>query len=247
VPSNFNDTTPAAPGGNVNVKWQTDGAGNDSAYVPTAVNTGGTNVQTANYTIISGDTGKNVVANDASALTFLLPAAPPSATFCVFVQNIGVGTLTLSPNGLTLDGSSSSLTILTGQGVYVSTNNTNYFTERGRPTGVIKPVVVFTAGVNTNAQILVSAALGIGVKFPATAPLSFANAKAAATASTVYTITKNGSSFATVTYAIAATTGTFTQASDSTFATSDIFEIDGPVTADATLAGVSITFVGLTT
>lgn len=34
--SNLNDTTPAAPAGGVNVKWQTDGAGNDSAYVPSS-------------------------------------------------------------------------------------------------------------------------------------------------------------------------------------------------------------------
>lgn len=32
--ANFNDTTPAAPTNGVNVKWQTDGSGNDSAYVP---------------------------------------------------------------------------------------------------------------------------------------------------------------------------------------------------------------------
>jgi hypothetical protein len=34
VPSNINSTTPAAPAGNVNVIFQTDGAGNDSGYVP---------------------------------------------------------------------------------------------------------------------------------------------------------------------------------------------------------------------
>lgn len=33
MPSNLNDTTPAAPSGSLNVKWQTDGGGNDSAYV----------------------------------------------------------------------------------------------------------------------------------------------------------------------------------------------------------------------
>src|ERR1700722_14309115 len=32
--SNFNSTTPAAPSGSVNVVFQTDGSGNDSAYVP---------------------------------------------------------------------------------------------------------------------------------------------------------------------------------------------------------------------
>ena len=35
--SNLNDTTPAAPAGAVNVKWQTDGSGNDSAYVTASV------------------------------------------------------------------------------------------------------------------------------------------------------------------------------------------------------------------
>lgn len=32
--TNFNDTTPAAPSNGVNVKWQTDGSGNNSAYIP---------------------------------------------------------------------------------------------------------------------------------------------------------------------------------------------------------------------
>ncbi len=34
--TNFNDTVPAAPAGCMNVKWQTDGSGNDSAYVAVA-------------------------------------------------------------------------------------------------------------------------------------------------------------------------------------------------------------------
>lgn len=34
--SNFNDTTPAAPAGASNVKWQKDGSGNISANVPTS-------------------------------------------------------------------------------------------------------------------------------------------------------------------------------------------------------------------
>ena len=32
TPINFSDTTPAAPAGKTNVKWQTDGSGNTSAY-----------------------------------------------------------------------------------------------------------------------------------------------------------------------------------------------------------------------
>ena len=37
---NFSDTTPAAPGSNVNVKWQTDVSGNVSAYTASGGITG---------------------------------------------------------------------------------------------------------------------------------------------------------------------------------------------------------------
>ena len=38
--TNFNDTVPAAPAGGTNVKWQTDGSGNASAYVPSSAVSG---------------------------------------------------------------------------------------------------------------------------------------------------------------------------------------------------------------
>ena len=47
------------------------------------------------------------------------------------VQNIGTGVVTISPNGLNLDGASSSLTLAQTQGLAISTDATNYFTERG--------------------------------------------------------------------------------------------------------------------
>lgn len=146
--SNFNDTTPAAPGANTNVKWQTDGAGNDSAYV-------------------------------------------------------GVG-----------------LPVAVG---------------------------VFVPGVGANAQVCAYLALTVGVKFPAGAAGSYANAKTAATASTVYTFSKNGSAFATATFAISGVIATWTQASDATFAAGDILELDGPATADASLANIGFTLAGVRT
>ena len=146
--SNFNDTTPAAPAGGANVKWQTDGSGNDSAYV-----------------------GPN------------LPIA----------------------------------------------------------------VGVFIPGVGSNAQVCLYLALTVGVKFPAGAANSYAKASVAATGSTTYTFKKNGGAFATVAFAGAGTTGTWTQASDSTFAAGDILEVDGPATADATLANIGFTLYGART
>lgn len=66
------------------------------------------------------------------ALTLTLPASPPSSTWAIFVQNYGAGTLTINPNGLQLDGSSGNITGITqGQGMYITTDGTNYFSMRG--------------------------------------------------------------------------------------------------------------------
>jgi hypothetical protein len=108
-------------------------------------------------------------------------------------------------------------------------------------------VAVFAPGVGTNSQKLARIALARAVSFPSGAANSQAKASAAATGSTVYTLTKNGTSFATVTFAASATSGTWTQASTTTFAAGDVLEIDGPGTADATLADVGITLSGTRT
>jgi hypothetical protein len=41
IPITFNDTTPAAPGTDANVNWQTDGSGNLSAHGPASGGGGG--------------------------------------------------------------------------------------------------------------------------------------------------------------------------------------------------------------
>ena len=143
--SNFNDTTPAAPTGKLNVKWQTDGSGNDSAY-------------------------------------FTAPFDVP----------------------------------------------------------------IFAPGIGSNNQKLLRVKLTRAVTFPASAPNSYAVASAASTGSPIFTFSKNGTPFATVTYAVSAT-GAFTQASDAVFAAGDLLEVDGPATADATLADVGMTLYGYRT
>ena len=104
------------------------GGGGGSAF-------NGTNIQTGSYNVLTGDNGKLVVLNSASAATFILPASPPSSTWVVLFQNEGAGTLTVSPNGLNIDGSASNLTLTTGLGVIIFTDGTNYFTERGMGAG----------------------------------------------------------------------------------------------------------------
>jgi hypothetical protein len=106
-------------------------------------------------------------------------------------------------------------------------------------------VSVFVPGLGSNNQKLIRVKLARAVTFPASATLSQADASAAATGSTTFTLKKNGSSFATVNYAASATSGTWTQASDAVFAAGDLLEIDGQATADATLADVGITLAGV--
>jgi hypothetical protein len=112
---------------------------------------------------------------------------------------------------------------------------------------VAKPfdVSAFAPGVGTASQILLRVKLARAVTFPASATLSQASASANATGSTTFTLKQNGTSFATVNFAASASVGTWTQASDAVFAAGDLLEIDGPATADATLANVGITLAGV--
>lgn len=109
-------------------------------------------------------------------------------------------------------------------------------------------VRIFNAGVGTNNQELLFLIPCRALKFPAGAAGSTSKSKTAATASTTYTFLKNGVSFATLVFGIGATTGTWTQASDATFnGTSDILEVTGPATADATLASFGFMLQGIRT
>jgi hypothetical protein len=75
------------------------------------------------------------------------------------------------------------------------------------------------------------------------------SAKTTATASTTWSVNKNGSSIGTIVWAGAATTPTFTTTSGAvqTFVAGDILTITGPATADTTLANWGVTLVGTRT
>ena len=92
---------------------------------------GGVNSQTSSYAALSTDNGKMIVLNKATAITLTLPSTPPVPTWTIFVQNIGAGTATVSPNGLDINGSASSLTLTTGQGMTILTDGSNYFASLG--------------------------------------------------------------------------------------------------------------------
>lgn len=87
---------------------------------------GGTNKQTANYTLISSDAGK-LVSMNGSSLTVTMPAAPPSATWYVSIQNLASTALTVARNGLTINGGTANITLQQYQGIVCYTDGANYF------------------------------------------------------------------------------------------------------------------------
>jgi hypothetical protein len=71
-----------------------------------------------------------------------------------------------------------------------------------------------------------------------------APADTAATAETVFSITKNGTEVGTITYAIGGTTGTFASTGAVSFALGDVLTIVAPSAQDATLEGIAICLKG---
>lgn len=91
----------------------------------------GVNTQTgAGYTIVNGDRGKLISLSNASAQTVTLPSPAP-VRWCVFIENYGNGTWTISRNGLLIDTAASNVNLTTGQGIVIVSDGTNYYTMRG--------------------------------------------------------------------------------------------------------------------
>ena len=130
----FSPTTPAPDAGYQNAIPRGDGGTplqRESFEVPA---TGGGATKTASYTAVAADCGKLLSFTGSSALTLTLPAAVPFAAWTLAVQNNTSAALTLSPNGLQIDGSTSSLTLAAGGGLQIQSDGTNYLTERGAGT-----------------------------------------------------------------------------------------------------------------
>ncbi|WP_341313887.1 hypothetical protein WN982_00320 [Paraburkholderia sp. IMGN_8] len=131
--------TSVAAAGGVETDQASNGPITASGTVRTSILLAGGAVQTASYTLVTGDRAKTTVMNSASATTHALPT-PTSGVSSAFpvgwwgeLQNIGAGGCTLTvPSGLKLDGvTNGTLSIPQNQGVSFFTDGTNWFTVRG--------------------------------------------------------------------------------------------------------------------
>jgi hypothetical protein len=100
------------------------------------------------YTVVNGDCGKLLTFSNASGIAVTLPQAGSGGNFVsgwsIDVQNIGSGAVTISPTTSTIDGASS-IKVLSGQGVRIVSNGTNYFTLRGMSPSAGVAVVSYSA------------------------------------------------------------------------------------------------------
>ena len=122
---------------------------------------GGVNIQTSSYAAQATDDGLLIVFATTAAATFQLPSKPPSTVWKIFVQNAGTAAVTLLPNGAPLlDGAVPGGALQPGQGVYISTDGTNYYTERGLGAAGI---ALETNGTPNGVQTLLNLVAGANV------------------------------------------------------------------------------------
>jgi hypothetical protein len=102
----------------------------------------------------------------------------------------------------------------------------------------------FIAGSPTASQIVYERIFAITVTLPASLTGSLGKAGTAATASTTFTIKKNGTAIGTIVFGASATVPTFSFTAAVTFLAGDVLSIVAPATPDATLANIALVLLG---
>lgn len=155
---------------------------------------------------------------------------------------------TTATNTVSLIKGATTLTLSPGVTYLVHTDGTANGVDAaavGEPAGSTPyDFYAFVPGTMVNTMTI----LGIDALRAFTLPLNLSGsvfkAGVAATGSTTVTLKKNGGSIGTVIWSALGTTGAITFASAVSFAVGDIFTVEGPATADATLANIRFNFKG---
>jgi hypothetical protein len=109
----------------------------------------------------------------------------------------------------------------------------------------IDPYIIgaYYPGTPTDGLVVLKHSIAIDMSLPSNLSGSYAKASTAASASTVFKVAKNGTDFATITFASAGTAASIT-ATATSFSAGDILTITAPATADASIAVIDFTLKG---
>ncbi len=105
-------------------------------------------------------------------------------------------------------------------------------------------VHAFVPGRPANGALVTAILPSVAAHFAAALTGSRAKAGVAATASTVFSVKKNGTQVGTITFGVGGTAGTFAAAAQIDLTTADELTVEAPAAADATLADIRITLHG---
>jgi hypothetical protein len=149
-------------------------------------------------------------------------------------------------NSISLILDSTTLTLQPGRTYAVRTDGTAGGVVARDIGGTNEPhdLSIFVPGTMINSQLLYRKKAQRAFTLPINLGGSFVTAVGAATGSTTVTFKKNGASIGTAIWSGAGTTAALTFAAAVSFAAGDVFTVEGPATADATLSDVSFDLFG---
>ncbi len=105
-------------------------------------------------------------------------------------------------------------------------------------------IATYIPGLPSAGATIISFTAVRAYTLPANLAGSSSKASTAAASQSVFTLSKNGVPFNSITFAAAGTSGTFGNSASTSFAVGDVLSIIAPSTQDATLANIGITLLG---
>lgn len=109
---------------------------------------------TTSEAMANTDLGKLVTFSNAGAIAATIAQAGSGGNFTAgwvsSLRNLGAGTVTLTPTTSTIDGAATAV-LLSGQGLDIYSDGTNYFTQPGRGTVVATNTLALATGAITSA------------------------------------------------------------------------------------------------
>lgn len=191
---------------------------------------------------ITNDTSYDATVVCADAATGAgeasLPAGSSIIVYCDGTQVFGIDIA--GGSFLTLDDTPTSYASAAGYAVEVDSGATGLqFSPKPYD------IAAYIPGAPAASQVMVRIVAARDFVLPKDLTGSVGQLIDSATSTTAFDIHKNGGSIGTMSFAGAASTATFTFASDVSFESGDILAVIAPASPDATAAGLSFTFAGV--